>query len=174
MPSTKNGGPVIPSILIVRPNHDNCVDTPAITYGVAWTGGVTLPANPTYTAEELAFQLSDSKANALVTQTPLLPIARVAARKAGISEDWIMLIGDRRDPEGRFKHFTSILNVGKSGYCKTKIDPRKDVVFLVYSSGTTGLSKGVMLSHRNIIADVLQIRVVEPNFDVERGQGWER
>ncbi|KKA25449.1 Photinus-luciferin 4-monooxygenase (ATP-hydrolyzing) [Rasamsonia emersonii CBS 393.64] len=135
----------------------NCVDTPAITWGTLWAGGVISPANPTYTVDELAFQLKNSGAKALVTQVPMLPVAREAAQKAGIPEDRVILMGDARDPEARAKHFTSIRNIsGASRYRKTKIDPKKDLAFLVYSSGTTGLPKGVMLSHCNIVSNVCQ------------------
>jgi acyl-CoA synthetase (AMP-forming)/AMP-acid ligase II len=143
----------------------NCVDTPAIMYGVAWTGGVVTPANPTYTVDELAFQLSNSESKALATQRPLLPIARAAAKKAGLPEDRIILIGDERDPNGIFKHFTSIRNIsGTTRFRRQRIDPKKDVAYLAYSSGTTGLPKGVMLSHRNMVANVLQCKNTEGRY----------
>lgn len=131
-------------------------------YGVAWAGGVISPANPTYTVEELAFQLSNSEAKALATQLPLLPVARAAAKKVGLPEDRIFLIGDERDTSGVFKHFTSIRNLaGTSRFRRARVDPKKDVAYLVYSSGTTGLPKGVMLSHRNIVSNVLQGTLTE-------------
>ncbi|EED21683.1 phenylacetyl-CoA ligase, putative [Talaromyces stipitatus ATCC 10500] len=154
----------------------NCVDTPAVMYGVAWTGGVISPANPTYTVEELAFQLGNSEAKALATQRPLLPIAREAAKKVGLPEDRIILIGDERDPSGVVKHFTSIRNIsGTSRFRRPKIDPKKDVAYLVYSSGTTGLPKGVMLSHRNMVSNILQGKNTEGRYlswnDNADGQG---
>lgn len=140
----------------------NSIDIPAIMYGVAWAGGVVSPANPTYTVEELAFQLKDSEAKALVTQVPLLPIAREAAKKVGLPEDRIIVMGDLYDPDMRVKHFTSILNISQTArFRKEKVDPKKDLAYLVYSSGTTGLPKGVMLSHRNIISNILQNRAHE-------------
>ena len=140
----------------------NCIDTPAITWGTHWAGGIVSPANPSYTPDELAFQLKDAGAKALVTQKPFLKAACEAAKKAGLPEDRIILMGDEKDESGRFKHFLSIRNIsGASRYRRTKADPKKDLAFLVYSSGTTGHPKGVMLSHENIVSNVLMLKVGE-------------
>ncbi|KAH8792187.1 hypothetical protein F5882DRAFT_352779 [Hyaloscypha sp. PMI_1271] len=140
----------------------NCIDTPAITWGCSWAGGILSPANPGYTPEELAFQLKDSGARALVIQKPFLEPARKAAKLAGIGQDMIILMGDERDGPGGAKHFTGIRNLeGTRRFRKTKVDPKKDLAFLVYSSGTTGHPKGVMLSHRNIVSNVLMIKAGE-------------
>ncbi|EME39409.1 hypothetical protein DOTSEDRAFT_159697 [Dothistroma septosporum NZE10] len=140
----------------------NCIDTPAITWGVHFAGGIVSPANPGYTEDELAYQLKDSGAKALLTQLPQLDIALRAAKKVGIPEDRIALIGDERHPNGKFKHFTNVRNIsGTQRFRRAKVNPDTDLAFLVYSSGTTGLPKGVMLSHRNIVANTLQVTAGE-------------
>lgn len=140
----------------------NCIDTPAIIWGTHWAGGIASPANPGYTADELAFQLKDSGAVALVTQKPFLNVAVEAAKQAGIPEDRIILIGDERDRSFNFKHFTSIRPTsGTQRYRRTKLNPNEDLAFLVYSSGTTGHPKGVMLCHENIVSNILMLKAGE-------------
>lgn len=72
-------------------------------------------------------------------------------------------MGDQRDPNHKVKHFTSIVNTaGSAKYRRTKAkNPAEDLAFLVYSSGTTGLPKGVMLTHRNIVANTMMIKAAE-------------
>jgi 4-coumarate--CoA ligase len=138
----------------------NSIDYPAVTWGCLWAGGIISPTNPDYTVDELAFQLKDAAAKGLVTQVPFLETAKKAAKKVGLSEDRIILMGSTIHPT--VKHFTSVRSTSRaSQYQRTKIDPRKDLALLVYSSGTTGLPKGVMLTHENMVCNILQLKISE-------------
>lgn len=125
-----------------------------LTWGTLWTGGIVSPASSSYTVKELAFQLKDSGATCLATQVSMLSVAVEAAASVGIPQDRIILLGNQQDPAGRYKHFTSIQSLQRCP--REAITPDSDLAFLVYSSGTTGMPKGVMLSHRNIVASILQ------------------
>ncbi|KAH8817224.1 4-coumarate-CoA ligase 2 [Xylogone sp. PMI_703] len=142
----------------------NSIDFPAVIWGTHWAGGVISPANQAYTAEELAFQLKDSGAKGIVTHESVLEKAKRAAVIAGIPRDRILLLGPKdASRTTNSKHFTDLVNSDSftSLISRVKIDPRMDLAFLMYSSGTSGLPKGVRLSHYNIIANTLQITTVE-------------
>ncbi|KAJ5260566.1 hypothetical protein N7478_012171 [Penicillium angulare] len=140
---------------IVSPNN---IDMPAIIYGTLFAGGVVSPANPSYSVDELGFQLQDNGTSAIATSKACLPAVTGAAKKIGLSFDRIIILGDERDSDGQFQHFDQL--TAPSVFPKinrVRVNPLTDLAFLVYSSGTTGLPKGVMLSHHNIVANVLMV-----------------
>ena len=140
----------------------NDIDAPAVVLGTLWTGGIVSPANPGYTIAELAYQLKDSGAKALCTHFAGLDTARKAAKEAGIPESHIILLGEEKDASMKFKHWTSVRNLeGTRRFRLPKIDPKNDLAFLVYSSGTTGRPKGVRITHFNMTSNVEQCRAAE-------------
>lgn len=139
----------------------NSIDTPAIIWGCQWAGGIVSPANPAYTASELTHHLKDSGAKALVTIRALLPTALKAMKSVGLSVSSVLLIGEERDENGQVDHFTSLLQSADSDQSRAPINPQTDLAFLVYSSGTTGLPKGVMLSHSNVVSDLAMVNTVD-------------
>lgn len=119
-------------------------------FGVAAVGGIVTTTNPLYTAEELAFQLRDAKARYLLTIPPFMEKALAAAKMSGVEE--IFVFGEA---EGATPFASLLQNTAMPP--KVSINPAEDVVVLPYSSGTTGLPKGVMLTHRNLIANLVQL-----------------
>lgn len=121
-------------------------------HAVATLGGVVTPVNPQYTVEELGKQLKDSGAKYLVTIPQLLGRAREAAEGRGLRELFVFGEAEGATP------FAALLEGGADGLPEVEIDPAEDLVALPYSSGTTGVCKGVMLTHRNLVANLAQIR----------------
>jgi acyl-CoA synthetase (AMP-forming)/AMP-acid ligase II len=125
-----------------------------VFHAVSRLGAALTTANPTYTAEELGFQLKDAGSRLLITTSALLPRAREAVQQAGCPIDIVTL--DRVDDVPALDD----LEVDEDPPV-VAINPANDVVALPYSSGTTGLPKGVMLTHRNLVANLVQIDAIE-------------
>ena len=132
----------------------NLPEYAVVFHGTAYAGGAVTTINPTYTAHEVTHQLNDSGATILITIGMFLETARAAVEGTKVTE--IVTI----DPvEG----VTNLLDLfGEPLAEQVPVDPATDVVVLPYSSGTTGLSKGVMLTHRNLVANIVQCDSVLP------------
>lgn len=141
----------------------NDIDYPVVTFGALWAGAIVSPANPGYTVSELTYQLKDSGAKIIISHWSAIETVRKAANDLGIPSSHVLILGSQHDPSGALRHWTSIKAPTSSHVTSTlpKINPASTLAFLVYSSGTTGRPKGVMLTHRNITSNVLQITACE-------------
>ena len=119
-------------------------------HAVSLAGGATTTINPTYTADELAAQLKDARARYLVTIPPFLDKALGAARAAGVQETFVFGQAQGARP------FADLLDA-EGDPPAVDLRPREDLAALPYSSGTTGLPKGVMLTHHNLVSNLLQM-----------------
>jgi 4-coumarate--CoA ligase len=126
-----------------------------VFHAVAVAGGTITTINPTYGAEEVRFQLQDAGASMLITIGMFAETALEAIEGTDVSE---VLSIDGGEGVG-----DAMALMGEP-VAQVPVDPSTDVVVLPYSSGTTGLPKGVMLTHRNLVANVAQC---EPCIQVD-------
>ncbi|KAJ5177082.1 Acyl-CoA ligase inpC [Penicillium canariense] len=150
----------------------NTIDSLPFFWGVHRLGGVVSPANASYSAAELKHQILDSGAKALFTCVPLLSIALEGAAQAGLPKSKIYLIDVPQpllggaNPPSEYKSLSQLAEAGKTLPALEPLqwgpgEGARRTAFLCYSSGTSGLPKGVMISHRNVIANTLQIKTFE-------------
>jgi len=138
---------------IVSPNVP---DFAVAFFALGLIGAIPSTVNPIATSEEIGAQFSDSEAVAVITMPALLEKCRTAARIAStVREIFTFGAADGATP------FASLLETGDE-LPAIDIDPAIDVCVLPYSSGTSGIPKGVMLTHRNLIANLVQTQSDPP------------
>lgn len=153
----------------------NCPQFAIGYYGAIKTGVIVSPVNPLYTARELAHQIKDSGAKYLLTVDifkenveEALNIADVDAVIYTGIEDY--LPGIKAFLYKTFKKKVKVAIDNKKFYSfkdfitkypadapRVDVNPKEDIVALMYTGGTTGLPKGAMLTHYNIVSNVYQI-----------------
>ena len=131
----------------------NCAEFVIASYGVIIAGAVLTTINSGYREGEIAHQLSDSGSRLLIVHESLPEVAKLALTSAPAVEKLVVIGGDGSVGES----FESFVQSGDPDPPKVDIDPKEDLAALPYSSGTTGLTKGVMLTHFNLTSNIQQL-----------------
>ena len=124
-------------------------------YAIARIGAVFSPINPSYKERELIHQLVDTEATAIVVQHELLPLVEAVRNQASVLKHVISVGPENLDAGPHHLSFADLLKA--QPMTPPTVDVAlSDLVALPFSSGTTGLSKGVMLTHRNRVCSTVQ------------------
>ncbi|PIN09597.1 Acyl-CoA synthetase [Handroanthus impetiginosus] len=142
-------------VLIFSPNS---IQFPICFFGIIAIGAIATTVNPIYTVAELSKQVKDSRSKLVITVEDLLP----KVKDFGLP---VIILGTEKNsvlPIGRLPKITLfselVNNEGSVNLDSNEFGIKQDdTAVLLYSSGTTGTSKGVILSHRNFIAASLMI-----------------
>lgn len=156
----------------------NILSYPVAMLGILMTGATVVNVNPQYTQRELRHQLQDSGSTVIIMLRQLLPVLDAVFEDTALKHVISTEVGDLLKPLkgflinrlvrvkgprihlkniGTVENFPQAIESGKGKKLPKAELSHKDIAFLQYTGGTTGLSKGAMLSHGNIIANVLQI-----------------
>ena len=124
----------------------------ATFHGILRAGATVTTVNALATATDITSQLTNAGASRLITVSVLLPQASDAAARLGLSDDAVIVL----DGAEGHRSFADLIGSGLHAP-EVSFDPATHLAVLPYSSGTTAAPKGVMLTHRNLVANVAQV-----------------
>jgi long-chain acyl-CoA synthetase len=155
----------------------NCLQYPVAMFGVLRAGYIVVNVNPLYTARELEHQLKDSGAEAIVILENFGRTLQEVLPRTSVKHVVLAALGDRLGAKGLIvnfvvrrvkkmvpafdlpgaRRFNEVLAQGAGKPMRPFDVGPDDIAFLQYTGGTTGVSKGAMLLHRNILANIAQV-----------------
>lgn len=124
-------------------------------YGIARLGAVFTPMNPTYKEAEISHQLSDADVVAVVVQESLYPLVK-SIRQRIKSLKHVIVVGQQAEADA-YLFRDLVRNASPKHPPPVPLSWAADLVALPYSSGTTGMPKGVMLTHQNLVSNNIQL-----------------
>jgi len=132
-------------------------------HAILRAGGTATTINALFTAHDIAKQITDAQATMLITVYALRDQAREGAKLAGLSPAQILVLDGPGEGDADFGSHPNNddLLAPQAAAPTVTFDPATHLAALPYSSGTTGNPKGVMLTHRNLVANIAQIRPVQ-------------
>jgi len=163
----------------------NCPQFPIAYYATLMVGGIAVPCNPTYVAREMKHQLNDSGAETIITLSLMYPIIKQIRAETPLKQ--VIVTNIKEYFPGLLKFLFTVATEKKEGHYQdlsgdantywfqdllasaparptpVEID-MEDTAVLMYTGGTTGVSKGAQLTHRNVQANAVQVRAWFPRL----------
>lgn len=155
----------------------NCPQAVIAYYGTMYAGGIVVQTNPLYTERELQYQMEDSGAKVILVMDILYPRAMKILNETKIENVIVTGIKDylpfpknlvypfiqkkqygfsvKVEHSGTNHLFTEVMKIAKSDKIQLDFNFEEDLALLQYTGGTTGFPKGVMLTHKNLIANTM-------------------
>jgi len=154
----------------------NCLQYPACVFGILRAGYIVVNVNPLYTARELEHQLKDSGAETIVVLENFAHVVEQVVARTSVKHVVVTALGDLLGAKGLIVNFVlryvkkmvprweiagavrfnTMLEEGKGLELKRVAVGQEEPAFFQYTGGTTGVSKGAVLLHRNILANLEQ------------------
>lgn len=134
----------------------NCPQYVIGYYGALQAGAIVTQMNPMLVEREIEYVLKDSGAETIIVLDALYPRIKAVQPQTNLKNIIVVSIIPSEQTYGDDYSFDQFLPVGKGQFTPVAFEPEHDVAVLQYTGGTTGRSKGAMLTHRNIVANVVQ------------------
>ncbi|WP_423246256.1 long-chain-fatty-acid--CoA ligase [Metabacillus hrfriensis] len=134
----------------------NCPQYVVAYYGALKAGAIITQVNPMLVERELDYILNDSGAETIVVFDALYPRVKAVKRSTNLKQVITVSLHEEIMPDADDHTFQQFLGMGTGEVLPVQIEPEHDIAVLQYTGGTTGRSKGAMLTHRNLMANIYQ------------------
>jgi long-chain acyl-CoA synthetase len=134
----------------------NCPQYVISYYGILSAGGIVTQVNPMSVERELEYILKDSGTETMVVLDALYSRVKSVQARTNLKKIIVVSLQPSEHDFTPDRSFDSFLREGNGTVSPVEFEPEHDVAVLQYTGGTTGRSKGAMLTHRNLLANVIQ------------------
>ncbi|MFB7641591.1 AMP-binding protein [Peribacillus butanolivorans] len=138
----------------------NCPQYVAAYFGILAIEGVVVQINPMFTKREIQYIVSDCAAETIIASDSLTPIIKTIQAETTIKNIISVSIKSSASSDLVKHSYEPIIKAGSSLFEPAMLNPKEDLAVIQYTGGTTGRSKGVMLTHRNLVANIEQHNMI--------------